>query len=200
MSLYEGVKAMNNRNSVVEEKINEIRRQTNSYLDEMFQVIANRKEAQRVDVISYFTSSLNISHEADVESLCLGSYHVLNIGNQPLHNPSICIQIPKDSPFSFSGKYVYEYFKQNVQSAPEWERFNETINPNEYWLRPLHKTVIEPNESIVFSDFQIRWSHDDAYEGSIVAAMFCDELVDGVVVVNPINLNGFSRSKEEQDE
>ena len=191
---------MNDRNLAVEEKINEIRRQTKMYLDEIIKAIGDRKEEQRIDVISYFTSSLNISHETDVESLCLGSYHIRNIGNKPIQNPFVCIQIPKESPFSFSGKYVYEHFKQNLQSEPDWERINEKTNPFEFWLRPLHKTVIEPNESITFSDFQIRWSHDDAYAGSITATLYCDDLEDGVAVLNPINLNGFSHSKEEQDE
>ena len=53
-----------------------------------------------VNIISYFTSSFNISYNPDEESLCLGSYHIRNIGNQPITNPYLCIKLPEDSPFS----------------------------------------------------------------------------------------------------
>lgn len=183
--------------------MNELRLQTKSYVDEVrktFEEIKSSHRSNRIDVISYFTSSLNISHEPEIESLCLGSYTIRNIGNQPLNNPTICIKLPEDSPFSFSGKYVYEYFKQDAKGSPEWERIDDKINKYEFWFKPINVLVIEPNEMISFSDFQIRWSNDVSYAGSIMAFMYSDELKDGVAVVNPINLSGFSPTKEDNDE
>ncbi|CAM5195698.1 putative protein OS=Lysinibacillus sphaericus OX=1421 GN=LS41612_01920 PE=4 SV=1 [Lysinibacillus sphaericus] len=94
----------------VQEKIRMLKEQTTLYVDEMKRLVKELDQKKEVSSVSYFTTSLNISYDADQESLCLGSYHIRNIGNQPLTNPYICIKLPDDSPFSFSGRYVYEHF------------------------------------------------------------------------------------------
>lgn len=184
----------------VEMKINELKHQNKSYVAEIRKMIEELSFSKSVDLISYFTSSLNISHDPEQESLCLGSYHIRNIGNKPLTNPYLCIKLPEDSPFLFSGKYVYEHFKQSLKSSPDWERTNDKSNKNEFWLKPLGRTSIEPNETISFSNFQIRWSHNVSYAGSITGTTYCDQLKEGVAVINPINLNGFSYTQGEENE
>lgn len=184
----------------IEVKINKIQQQTKSYLDEIKKIVSQRTIPDNANSISYFTSSLNISHEAGQESLCLGSYHIRNIGNQPLTNLHICIKLPEDSPFSFSGKYVYEHFKQSLRGASGWERINDKTSKEEFWLRYLDKTTIEPNETISFSNFQIRWSPGVSYEGSIMGVTYCDQLKEGIDVINPINLNGIGFSQEVENE
>ena len=198
-----GAVVMNTYKKEIEEKINELRWQTKSYVEEVKKMVGEMSHSHRsesIDVISYFTSSFNISYEPEIESLCLGSYTIRNIGDLPLNNPKICIKLPEDSPFAFSGKYVYEYFKQSAKGSPEWERIDDKTNKYEFWFQPINQLVIEPNEMISFSDFQIRWSNEVSYGGSITAFMYCDELKDGVAVVNPINLSGFSTTKEDNDE
>ena len=122
--------------------------------------------------------------------LDLTMYH--NIGNQPITNPYICIKIPKESPFHFFGKYVYENFKQTLKVQEGWQRINEKTNKEEFWLKPLGKPSIEPNETISFSNFQIKWSPTESYAGSIMGFTYSDQLKDGIAVINPINLNGTS--------
>lgn len=46
-------------------------------------LIEKLPNSNNAKVISYFTSTFNISHQLDQESLCLGSYHIYNIGNEP---------------------------------------------------------------------------------------------------------------------
>ncbi|MFJ7951064.1 hypothetical protein ACIQZG_05970 [Lysinibacillus sp. NPDC096418] len=191
---------METSKEAVEVKINELKQQTQTYAAEIRKMIEELAFSDSVDMISYFTSSLNISHAPEQESLCLGSYHIRNIGNKPLTNPYLCIKFPEDSPFSFSGKYVYEHFKQSLKSSPDWERTNDKSNKNEFWLRPLGRTSIEPNETISFSNFQIRWSHDVSYAGSIIGTTYCDQLKDGIAVINPINLNGFSHMQGDDND
>ena len=106
---------MKNDNNEVEPKITKLHQQTKSYLDEIKKMIAEPNNPDKVNIISYFTYSLNISHDPEQESLCLGSYHVHNIGNHPITNPYICIKIPEESPFYFSGRYVYADFKQSLK-------------------------------------------------------------------------------------
>ncbi|WP_107948701.1 hypothetical protein [Lysinibacillus parviboronicapiens] len=184
----------------VEEKINEIKEQTELYVNEIKKMVEELIIPDTVNIISYFTSSFNISYDAEQESLCLGSFHIRNIGNQPLTNPYLCIKLPEDSPFSFSGRYVYEHFKQNLKGPTSWERINDKSSNEEFWLKPLEKTSLEPNETLSFSNFQIKWSHNLSYSGTIMGFTYCDQLKEGVAVLNPINLNGISRGQEDENE
>jgi len=187
-------------NNEVEQKITQLHQQTTSYLDEIKKLIAKPNDPNIINIISYFTYSLNISHDPEQESLCLGSYHVHNIGNQPITNPYICINVPKESPFSFSGRYVYENFKQSIKNAGEWERINDKTNTEEFWLKPLNNTSLGPNEILSFSNFQIRWLPTESYAGSIMGFTFSDQLTDGSTVINPINLNGTVLRQEGEHE
>lgn len=179
----------------IEAKMTELRLQTKSYLSEIRKWVEELQNPDSLNIISYFTYSLDISHNPEEESLCLGSYHISNRGNQPITNPYVCIKVPEQSPFSFSGKYVYENFKQKLKVPGGWQRINEKENKEEFWLKPLGKQLIEPNETLSFSDFQIKWTPTQAYAGSIMGFTYSDQLKDGIAVLNPINLNG-SVSKE----
>ena len=178
-------------------KINTLQNQTQSYLQEIKDLIEKLPTRKNANVISYFTSSLNISHRLDQESLCLGSYHIHNIGSEPLLNLSICIKLPEPSPFKFSGRYVHEQLQQRLKGPNEWLRFSKTTNKNEYWLKPVSKLSLEPNEIISFSNFQIRWSPNESYAGSITGLTYCDQFQDGIAVVNPINLSVIQLEQEE---
>ncbi|MEG0258685.1 MAG: hypothetical protein RR595_05170 [Lysinibacillus sp.] len=184
----------------VEVKIGELTQQNKYYFDQMKKMINSLTISSDVSLISYFTTSLNISHDSEQESLCLGSYHIRNIGSQALTNPYLCIKLPENSPFMFSGRYVYEHFKQNLKGPGEWERIRDKANKEEYWLKPLGKTTIEPNETISFPNFQIRWSQNNSYAGSIIGIAYCDQVKGGISVLNPININGFSYMQEDENE
>ena len=184
----------------VEAKITKLQHQTKSYLNEIKKLVDELNDPAKMNIISYFTYSLNISHDPEQESLCLGSYHVHNMGNQPITNPSVCIKVSKESPFSFSGRYVYDNFKQSLKVADGWERTNEKTNKEEFWLKPLGKASIEPNETISFSNFQITWSPKESYAGSIMGFTYSDQLKDGIAVINPINLNGTVHIQEDENE
>lgn len=191
---------MGHEKSDVEVKISELQYQTKSYLNEIKKLVAELNDPAKLNIISYFTYSLNISHEPEPESLCLGSFHVRNMGSQAITNPYVCIKVSKESPFSFSGKYVYDNFKQSLKVADGWERTNEKTDKEEFWLKPLGKASIEPNETISFSNFQITWSPKESYAGSITAITYSDQLKDGIAAINPINLNGTVQNQEDENE
>lgn len=174
----------------VEVKIEELQNQTTAYISEIQQLIAGLSIVSNANVISYFTTSLSISHDTEQESLCLGNYYIRNIGNEPLTNVYFCIKLPENSPFTFSGQYVYEHFSQNLKNSASWERMNDRANKEEFWLKPLNVTSIEPNETIIFPNFQIKWANSASYGGTITAVTYCDQLQEGVPAINPINLSG----------
>jgi len=184
----------------VEAKMAKLQHQTQSYLDEIKKLVDELNDTAKMNSISYFTYSLNISHDPEQESLCLGSYHVHNLGNRPITNPYLCIKIPEGSPFSFSGRYVYGDFKQSLKAADGWERTNEKTNKEEFWLKPLGKSSIEPNEIISFSNFQITWSPKESYAGSITGFTYSDQVKEGISVINPINLNGSVHIQGDENE
>lgn len=181
-------------------KVAELQEQTKLYLSEIKEWLGEFQRPDKESILSYFTYTIIISHDPNQESLCLGSYHITNIGNQPIINPYICIKMPKELPFSFSGKYVYKNFKQALKSSDGWERINEKENNEEYWLKPIGKSTIQPNETISFSNFQIKWTPTKSYSGSIMGFSYSDEMKDGIAVINPINLSGSVAVQEVQDE
>lgn len=181
----------------LEEKIHILQMQTKAYLREIKEQIDQLPKSKKIHVISYFTTSFNISHSPEQESLCLCSYHIHNIGNESLHNPSISIILPEDSPFSFSGRYVREEFSQSFKGPNEWIRLPNSTNKKEFLLKPLSKTELKPNEILSFSNFQIKWSPNESYSGSITGFTYCDQLQDGIAVVNPIHLSVISLGQEE---
>lgn len=184
----------------VEEMIEELNHQTKSYLYELKTVINELNKPDSMKVISYFTYSLNISHNTEQDSICLGSYHIYNLGTEAITNPYFCIRVPKESPFSFSGQYVYEHLRQSMKNTGEWERINDENNQEEFRLKPLAQKEIKPNETLSFPNFQIKWSHAESYAGSITAITYCDQLKEGIAVINPININGTIGTQGDKDE
>lgn len=187
-------------NNHLQEKVHTLQQQTKFYIQEIKEIIQKLPISKNTKLISYFTSTFNISHNLEQESLCLGSYVIHNIGNEPLTNLRICITLPENSPFSFSGRYVHEHFKPSFQGPNEWMRIKNTNKKNEFWLTPLSKKTLEPNEIFSFSNFQIKWSPNQSYAGSIIGYTYCDQLEDGVTVLNPINLSVITLSQEVEHE
>ncbi|MEK4627023.1 MAG: hypothetical protein ABS944_11725 [Solibacillus sp.] len=181
----------------LEEKINELQQQTKYYVLEFKDLLSKLHINKDIQLISYFTSSLNISQSSEEESVCLGSYHIWNIGNVPIINPSITIQLPENSPFTFTGRYVYNHFHQGLKRPNEWLRIKNPDNKDIYSFKPLEKTVLEPNEKITFENFQIKWLSNTPYSGSITGFTYCEQLQEGIPVVNPINLSIVGAEKEE---
>lgn len=191
---------MNKNHHLLEKKIAELQRQTKSYLTEIKQRLETHHSTEKTSMISYFTYSLNISHDSEIESICLGSYHIKNIGNRAITNPYICIKIPKDSPFSFTGKYIYKSASKKVQNPGGWERLNDKEDKAEFWLKPLEQQSIEPGETVSFSNFQIKWKPEETYRGSIMGYTYSAQMPEGIAVINPINLSGVVRILKEEEE
>lgn len=189
---------MRNEKNDLETMIVTLQHQTKSYLNELKKILHEHQAPEKLNIVSYFTYSLNISHNPAEENLCIGTYHIRNMGSQTITNPYVCIKLSDESLFSFSGKYVYGNQSLNVTDG--WERINDKTSKDEFWLRPLRETSIEPNESISFSNFQITWFPQDFYAGSITGITYSDELNEGVEVINPISLNGTIHVEEDANE
>lgn len=174
----------------IKRKMKQLHEMNDQYLSEIMSLIQEKSSTTEIQVVSYFTYSLNISHKPGTENFCLGSYHIFNISNQIIHNPYICIKLTKPALFEFSGKYFYKDSKQKMNFANSWERMNDQTDKEEYWLKPQNIIQLEPFQKLSFSDFQIKWTPSESYAGSILGYTYSDELKDGVHSLNQINLSG----------
>ncbi|RDY72742.1 hypothetical protein DXT76_00300 [Halobacillus trueperi] len=172
--------------------------QTQDYLNQMKELLQNA--APSTPFISYFTYSLSITHGPSDENLCLGSFHIQNFSSHPVTNPYLCIKLSEGAPFSFSGRFVYDESKMPRRAQGGWKRLNERENKEEYWLQPLEQSTIPPGQTLTFPNFQIRWTSEDNYAGSISGFVYCEENTEGAASLNSINLNGAVPKEVEPDD
>jgi hypothetical protein len=174
----------------LKQRVVQLNNETSFYLNEIKDRVSQMKQKQKMNMISYFTYSFRISYDKEQESLIIGTYHIHNIGNKLLTNPYICIKLSPDSPFTFSGKYVTKKTNLSMKTPGAWERINEQTDKDEYWLRPIGKQTLEPDQIISFPNFQIKWLPKESYSGSIMGFTYCDECKEGIPAVNQIYVNG----------
>ncbi|WP_173918946.1 hypothetical protein [Halobacillus sp. Marseille-Q1614] len=178
-------------NKEISNKLKEWKNLNLHYLQQINELTSTIKKPANFQVISYFTYSMSVDHTPAADNICLGSFHLTNLGNVPLHNPYICIKLSDDHPFKFSGKYVYKGTKQKMKLGNAWERFNEGEDVNTlFWLKPTEANILKPLETLVFSNFLVEWKSSPSYKGSIMGFVYGDELKEGESSLNQINISG----------
>lgn len=187
---------MQTRASDVEMKLTELHKTTQFYLNELKEAVS--RQISHHECISYFTYALHLSHEQTEESFCLGSFHMLNLGNQPITNPFIDITISEEALFSFHGKFTNNRNTLSPSLTNGWERVNDRSNRHKFRLKPIGITNIPPGETISFSNFQLSWHPQISYSGSMTGTFFSDQHPKGKAALNSININGTSGSREEE--
>ncbi|WP_181347798.1 hypothetical protein [Thalassobacillus sp. CUG 92003] len=174
----------------VHAQILQLNRETTDCLEKIREMAGKVPLQQSMNVISYFTYSLNLSHDNEMENLSIGSYHILNVGTEPLNNPFICIKLSPNSIFSFYGKFLYRQSNLTMNTPDAWERLNDKEDKEEYWLKPIGTEVLGPSQMISFSNFQVKWLPEASYSESLMGFTYGDELKDGLAAVNQINVSG----------
>jgi hypothetical protein len=192
---------MSNRNMKDLQRImQEYKDQTTSYLSEIKELVADRQPPKKMQFYSYFTYSTNFSHDNAMESLLIGSYHILNIGTVPITSPYICIKMSEGSPFAFSGKFIKDRTKLKRSMPGGWELLKESESKDEYWMKPLEQEQIQPGESLSFSNFQLKWQKEENYIGGLNGFFYCDENKEGTPSLNQIHLSGSFSKGGKKDE
>lgn len=180
----------------VRKKLKTLQDVTESYVATLKELLHNQRN--RPQCISYFTYALQLSHDTELESFCLGSLHIHNIGNQPLTNPTLHLHLSDQAPFTLNGKFVSNATALSSQLTNGWERINDRSEKSAFHLKPIGKTLIEPGETLSFTNFQLTWSPSAFYAGSVTATLFSDQQPDGVDALNSININGSMTTGKEQ--
>lgn len=178
----------------IESKLKKLQTSTLEQLNELKEIVAKR--LHRPQCICYFTYALQLSHDASTESFCLGSFHIHNFGNQPITYPFIHLTLSENAPFSLSGKFVSNASSLSSQLKNGWERTNDRENQYEFHLKPIGLSVIEPDETLSFSNFQLTWLPTTFYAGSVTGTFFSDQHLDGIPALNSIDINGSMLAQE----
>ncbi|RDI47710.1 hypothetical protein [Falsibacillus pallidus] len=173
---------------LIEEKFEELRKQTNHYIQSIKNEYKKPEKVPHFSFVSYFSHSLSIADQKDENHVLIGNYTVKNTGTLPINSPVIFLRIQSEAEYSFFGK-----FKQGSKSPNiviPWERIEvEGSNPfNEYWLKPTRETIIGVNEQVVFQNFQIKWSASQASQLILEGFTYCSELKEGLPSLNTISI------------
>lgn len=183
----------------LETKLKELRKSTRDHILDLKETIVKLKE-QKTNYISYFTYSSNIAHHLQSDNMCLASYHIKNIGDNPIKNPEIILKLSEACPFSFHGKYINSGSRIPSKLKNGWIRLNDTATSQEFHLKPVEDTVILPGEMLTFSSFQITWKPSEEYSGSITGYTYSSDMTDGIAALNSINISGTIAVEEDNNE
>ncbi|OIJ10389.1 hypothetical protein BKP37_17745 [Anaerobacillus alkalilacustris] len=151
-------------------------------------------------VISLFNYSVILPDmtEETKEVLILGHLIIKNNGPDPLTTPFICIRTKPTEAATLGGKINFIKKSDLVIDATlseEWtyvdknwkEKVKET---GEHWLRPVGKNQLLPNESLNFSNFDLRCIKPEEGSSVIIEAfIYFQEKKEGLASLNKIVIN-----------
>ncbi|WP_406946126.1 hypothetical protein ACJA3J_09290 [Halobacillus sp. SY10] len=180
-------------------KISQWKRKNEEYMQSIKARIEELKKKEASHIYSYFTYSIQFSHDPANESLLIGSFHIQNNGKDVFQNPYICLKLKENSILHFSGKYVYKDSTKKVRMPGAWEKINEKSEKEEFWLQPIGATHIEPGESLSFNNFQLKWKPHKKYAESLNGFAYGEGFEKGIPSLNQINIGG-TNVREEEDE
>jgi hypothetical protein len=150
---------------------------------------------------SFFNYSFLLPETNEDELLLFGDFTLDNIGTEPLHEPMICIRIKPIRAGKLSGKITTKPLKTEENfllaepASTEWtfvhENWREIIKNNgEYWLKPVHHSLLAPSQLLQFHHFEIRASKTTEESALVVEGYaYCKEFPKGIPSLNNIIVN-----------
>jgi hypothetical protein len=183
----------------IQKKLLHLQKINDTYLKDL-KSLAKEMQTKQLKIISYFTYSLNLNHEQEGENFIVGSYHIKNLGCKPLHNPFICIKLGSEVVFDFSGKYFYQDTQQKMKLANAWLRINDADNQEEFWLKPSNQQILNPQETLTFQNFQLKWIPTMSYVGNVTGFTYGDEMEEGMAALNQISISGNVKEEDDHEE
>lgn len=147
-----------------------------------------------------FTYSILLPEPTEEETLVIGDFVIQNLGTEALQNLMICIRIHPKTAAELSGKIATYSLSHNdpkvlTESAAEWtftyENWRERIkHDGEYWIRPIHRQKLLPNEEIRLANVHIRIKKIDGAPSTVIDGfVYCNELPNGISSLNSIIIN-----------
>ncbi|MEH7380587.1 hypothetical protein V7138_08915 [Bacillus sp. JJ1533] len=168
--------------------------------DETIDSTINQKSSPQIQ--AYFAYSMLIpdQHEEQKEVVIIGDFILKNIGNEILRDIILCIKLSPIDAGTLSGKISLKSPKNDSSifansSDNNWEflhdNWREKIKTNgEYWIKYTDSEPLKPEESIHFSQFDIRLPINETSKSVIVDGyVYCKEIPEGAFSLNKIIIN-----------
>ncbi len=178
---------VNNDFHNLKEKLSQLDKETSIYLKELKQLLLMKDLDRTPSVIGYFTHSVNVTHSLSEPNFILGNLKIENIGQIPIHNLIVCLNMTISCSYDLSGKYILDEQPTGISMPYFWQLVEQ--KEHEYWFKLVNKETLAPSETITFSDFMINWKSEESYTCGVRGFIYCEELQEGLTVINPINLS-----------
>lgn len=149
----------------------------------------------RPSIQAHFAYSTLLPQTEDDDITIIGDFIIKNIGTEALHDIIICFKLsPKDAG-TLSGKIGTKKSRDLLDSEIDWvflhENWKEKIREyGEYWIKYVDPNPLEPNETVIFPQFDITLTKKEESQSVVVDGfVYSKELPKGSFSLNKIIVN-----------
>ncbi|GAF66853.1 hypothetical protein BTS2_3758 [Bacillus sp. TS-2] len=156
-----------------------------------------------LSISSFFSYSIMIPKDDDQISV-KGHFIIKNKGMLPVHEPLICLVVNQPQAIHLSGKINHpkqrklnDYLVDNEELYQSWDfienhSLKEARKSGKYWLKPTDFPVLNANDVLSFSDFELEIRRQkEGVTFSIDGFIYGQEIPDGLSADNQIIGNLF---------
>ncbi|PLR76589.1 hypothetical protein CU633_14650 [Bacillus sp. V3-13] len=140
--------------------------------------------------LPYFSYSIILDNKLNGKHTIFGNFNFTNHSPYPLYHPKFVLKIKSDHAFDFSGKYMMPNQHIKVENF-QW-KLVENKNENEameYWFAPIAAEKIDPEQTLSFPNFQIRFQNEATGYINVEGYVHCRDVDEGIPSLNSINIS-----------
>ncbi|MFS0824121.1 hypothetical protein [Bacillus sp. 1P02SD] len=144
---------------------------------------------------AYFAYSTLLPTTEDDDITIIGDFMIKNTGTKALHDLIVCIKLSPTNAGTLSGKIANKKSQSFIESDIDWvflhENWKEKIKENgEYWIKYVDPNPLQPNDTIVFPQFDINLLKNEENHSVVVDGfVYSKELPKGIFSLNKIIVN-----------
>lgn len=144
---------------------------------------------------AHFAYSTLLPNTEEDDITIIGDFIIKNTGTAPLHDIIVCVKLTPIDAGTLSGKIGTKKSHNFVDTEIDWvflhENWKEKIKDNgEYWIKYADIDPLEPNETIIFPQFDITLMKNEESQSVVVDGfVYSKELPKGSFSLNKIIVN-----------
>ncbi|PLR80743.1 hypothetical protein CVD25_08405 [Bacillus canaveralius] len=173
----------------LESKINLMKGESEAFKAKVRELLSvKRSSAKRL--LPFFSYSIILDNNANGKHTIYGNFNIINHSPSPLYNPKFVLKIKSDHAFDFSGKYIMPTQHIKIENL-QW-KLVENKNENEameYWFTPTGAEQIDPDQTLSFSNFQIRFQNEASGYINVEGHVYVRDINEGMPSLNSINIS-----------
>ncbi|MDR4886980.1 hypothetical protein RGU12_05360 [Fredinandcohnia sp. QZ13] len=176
-----------NRSTQLQQKVVSAKHPVESPKEKPVEAIAN--------IQAYFAYSTLLPATEDDDLTIIGDFVIKNTGTKALHDMIVCIKLSPIDAGTLSGKIATKKSQTFIESDIDWvflhENWKDKIKNNgEYWIKCVDPNPLQPNDTIVFPQFDISLPKNEEQHSVVVDGfVYSKELPKGTFSLNKIIVN-----------